>query len=84
MINDFKNILFDMKKQLALIKNGNFENLNLLKSKLKELNYKYQIQYKDLLYYFDIKDNNLSDCPEINKITEIKYNFEHDILLIKK
>ena len=84
MINDFKNLLFDMKKQLALIKNGNFENLNLLKSKLKELNYKYQIQYKDLLYYFDIKDNDLSDCPEINKITEIKYTFDHDNFLIKK
>jgi len=84
MITEFKNLLFDMKEQLALIKNGNFENLNLLKFELDKLNYKYQKQYKELLDYFDLKDNKLSDFYEIIKIKEIKETFEQVFFLIQK
>ena len=81
MINNFKNLLFDMKEQLSLIKNGNFENLKLLESKLEKLNYKYQEQYKELLDYFDIKDNKPSD---FDKITRIRYIFEKELFFIKE
>jgi len=70
-----------MKKQLSLIKNGSFKKLNLLKLDLKELNYEYQKQYEGLLYYFDIKDNKLSDFDEI---TRIRYTFEKELFFIKE
>ena len=76
MITDMNKVLLEMNDNIALIKNGNFEELNL-----KKVNNKYLNQYKDLIHYFDIKDNKQSDFSEISKIKGI---FEKYLLQINK
>ena len=75
MITDLKKILSEMKDNLSLIKEGKFENLNL-----KESNINYENQYKDFIFYFDIKNNKEAN---FSKISSIKKTFEKYLLSIK-
>ena len=65
-----------MNNNISLIKNGKFEERNL-----EELNYRYEREYKELLYCFDVK---FKESADFGKIKEIKYIFEKEFLFIKE
>lgn len=58
-INNLKDILFEMKNELQIIKEGIFTKLNLQKVKNK-----YDSQCKDIINHFDITENKPANFSE--------------------
>ena len=76
-INELKELLSKMNNAVLEMKNGNFENLNLLKIKND-----YEKKYKDLNYYLNL-DNNIEQEDLVSDILSIKEDFESKLLSIK-
>ena len=66
-----------MNNSILEMKNGNFENLNLLKLKND-----YEKKYKDLNHYLNL-DNNIEQEDLVSNILSIKKYFESKLLSIK-